>query len=51
MRNTTIRNCLNDGIRMETSSGQVLASITNSKIDSNTNGINAVNVLQGFEGG
>ena len=43
VRNTTIRNCLNDGIRMEASSGQVLASITNSKIDSNSNGINAVN--------
>jgi hypothetical protein len=43
VRNTTIRNCLNDGIRMETSSGQVLASITKSKFDSNTNGINAVN--------
>jgi hypothetical protein len=43
VRNTTIRNCLNDGIRMETSSGQVLASITKSKFDSNANGINAVN--------
>jgi hypothetical protein len=43
VRNTTIRNCLNDGIRMETSAGQVIASIVNSKISKNATGIHAVN--------
>jgi hypothetical protein len=43
VRNTTIRNCLNSGIRMETSSGQVVASISNSKISKNATGIHAVN--------
>jgi hypothetical protein len=43
VRNTTIRNNLNDGIRMETTSGQVIASIVDSKISRNSVGIHAVN--------
>jgi Right handed beta helix region len=43
VRNTTVRNCLNDGIRLETTSGQIVAEITNSKISENANGIKAVN--------
>lgn len=43
VRNTVIRNNLNDGIRMETTTGQVIASIVDSKISRNTVGIHAVN--------
>jgi parallel beta helix pectate lyase-like protein len=43
VRNTTIRNNLNDGIRLQTTAGQVIASIVNSKISKNATGIHAVN--------
>jgi hypothetical protein len=46
IRNTTVRNCLNDGIRLEQNGAnpnQIVASIVNSKIDSNATGIRAVN--------
>lgn len=43
VRNTVIRNCIGSGILLNTSSGQVTASITNSKISSNANGIKVLN--------
>ena len=48
VRNTTIRNCLNAGIRMQTTAGQVIASISNSKISRNATGIHAVNGVVGM---
>lgn len=46
--NTTIRNNLNDGIRLETTAGQVVTSVVNSKISNNTNGIKFVNGGRGM---
>lgn len=44
VRNSTIRNNLNEGISLNTSSGQVVASVTNSKISKNGGtGIKALN--------
>jgi hypothetical protein len=44
IRNTTIRNCLNDGIRLESvNANQIIATITDSKINNNNNGLHVVN--------
>ena len=44
IRNVTIRNCLNSGIRLEASTAnQVVASIMNSKVNNNATGLHVVN--------
>jgi Right handed beta helix region len=48
VRNTTIRNCLNDGIRVETTSGQAIAAVVNSKVSKCANGIKFVNGGRGL---
>ncbi|HWS55365.1 MAG TPA: right-handed parallel beta-helix repeat-containing protein [Pyrinomonadaceae bacterium] len=48
VRNTTIRNCLNDGIRVETTSGQAIAAVVNSKISKCANGVKFVNGGRGL---
>jgi Right handed beta helix region len=42
VRNTTIRNCLNAGIRVENSANQVLLGVFNSKISKNAIGVDLV---------
>jgi hypothetical protein len=51
VRNTTIRNCLNDGIRVETTTGQAVAAVVNSKISKNANGVKYVNGGRGLVAG
>ncbi|MDQ3804494.1 MAG: right-handed parallel beta-helix repeat-containing protein [Acidobacteriota bacterium] len=48
VRNATIRNCLNDGIRIETTAGTAFASIVNSRIA--RNGQNGVKFVNGGKG-
>lgn len=47
VRNTVIRNCLNDGIQASTGTGQVVLSVVNSKISKNGNGIRALTNVVG----
>jgi hypothetical protein len=47
VRNTTIRNCLGSGIRANTTAGQVVLSVVNSKISNNANGIQALTNVVG----
>ncbi len=49
IRNTTIRNCLNDGVRLEqTGAGQIQVTVSNSKIADCANGIKATNGTVGM---